>query len=230
MQRPINKNHTNSQLKTNKYTHLRSFTQSNTTSYAHAHCAQSCFPPNIARQLNIRLSRIAMSMVMAMYKQYRNGHRSYMTRAMFTLTSRDNPTTSHANVKLCDYPRDDRDSEGTNSRSENVTTQSKTSASSLMNAETDAGGMQMVSPSLAPSPRLVPDSSNSSIVGIDIANLLREPCKLLSTPTTTSKSFELSTVTMKLPHSNLTLYSIYSFSRSSTKSWHVMLCLASSVG
>jgi len=50
-------------------------------------------------------------------------------------------------------------------------------------------------------PRPVPDSCTSSIVGDGTAFLLREPCKLLSTPTATFKSFELSTVTIKLPHS-----------------------------
>jgi len=55
-------------------------------------------------------------------------------------------------------------------------------------------------------PRPVPDSRTSSTVGGGTAFLLRESCKLLSTPTTTTttfKSFELSTVTITLPHSNL---------------------------
>jgi exonuclease III len=69
-------------------------------------------------------------------------------------------------------------------------------------------------------PRLVPDSCTSSIVGGGTAFLLREPCKLLSTPTTTFKSFEMSTVTIKLPHSNLALYNIYRPPQSTTKSRH----------
>jgi len=49
---------------------------------------------------------------------------------------------------------------------------------------------------------------------------LHEPCKLFSTPTATFKSFKLSSVTIKLPHSNLALYNIYCPPQSSTKSWH----------
>jgi len=48
-------------------------------------------------------------------------------------------------------------------------------------------------------PRPVPNSCTSSIVGGGTAYLLREPCKLLSTHTATFKSFELSYVTIKLP-------------------------------
>ena len=69
-------------------------------------------------------------------------------------------------------------------------------------------------------PRLVPNSCTSSNVGGGTAFLIREPCKLLSTPTTTFKSFELSTVTIKLPHSNLALYNIYRPPQSTTKSQH----------
>jgi len=58
-------------------------------------------------------------------------------------------------------------------------------------------------------PRPVPNSCTSSIVGGGAAFLLREPCKLLSTSTTTFKSFELSSVTIKLPHPYLALYNIY---------------------
>jgi len=67
-------------------------------------------------------------------------------------------------------------------------------------------------------PRPVPDSCTSSIVGGGTAFLLREPCKLLSTPTATFKSFELSSVTIKLPHANLALYNIYRPPQSNTKS------------
>jgi len=47
-------------------------------------------------------------------------------------------------------------------------------------------------------PRPVPDSCASSIVGGSTAFLLRESGKLLSTPTATLKSFDLSSVTIKL--------------------------------
>jgi len=57
-------------------------------------------------------------------------------------------------------------------------------------------------------PRLVHDLCTFSIVGGGTAFLLREPCKRLFTPTNTFKSFELSSVTLKLPHSNLALTSI----------------------
>ena len=58
-------------------------------------------------------------------------------------------------------------------------------------------------------PRPVPDTCTSSVVGGGTAFLIREPCTLLSSPTTTFKSFEMSTVTLKLPHSKLTLFNIY---------------------
>ena len=58
-------------------------------------------------------------------------------------------------------------------------------------------------------PRPVSDTCTSSVVGGGTAFLIREPCTLLSSPTTTFKSFEMSTVTLKLPHSKLTLFSIY---------------------
>ena len=67
-------------------------------------------------------------------------------------------------------------------------------------------------------PRLVPDSCTSSVVGGGTAFLIREPCNLLSSPTATFKSFEMSSVTMKLPHSKLTLYNIYRPPLSSAKS------------
>jgi len=69
-------------------------------------------------------------------------------------------------------------------------------------------------------PRPVPDLCTCSIGGGGTAFLLCEPCKLLSAPTVTFKSFELSSVTIKLPHSNLALYNIYRPPQSSTKSRH----------
>jgi len=41
-----------------------------------------------------------------------------------------------------------------------------------------------------------------------------------STTTATFKSFELSSVTIKFPHSNLAFYNIYHPPQSNTKSWH----------
>ena len=67
-------------------------------------------------------------------------------------------------------------------------------------------------------PRPVSDSSSSSIVGGGTAFLLRDPFKLLSSPTATFKSFELSSVTLKLPQSNLSLYNIYRPPQSAAKS------------
>jgi len=69
-------------------------------------------------------------------------------------------------------------------------------------------------------PRPVPDSCTSSIIGGGTAFLLREPCTLLLTPTATFKSFELSSVTIKLPHFNLALYNIHRPPQSNTKSRH----------
>jgi exonuclease III len=69
-------------------------------------------------------------------------------------------------------------------------------------------------------PRPILDSNTSSIVGGGTAFLIREPCKLLSSPTATFKSFELSTVTIKLPHSNLAVYNIYRPPLSPAKSRH----------
>jgi len=69
-------------------------------------------------------------------------------------------------------------------------------------------------------PRPVPDSCTSSIFGGGTAFLLHEPCNHLPTPTATFKSFELSSVTIKLPHSNLALYNIYRPPQSTTKSQH----------
>jgi hypothetical protein len=59
-------------------------------------------------------------------------------------------------------------------------------------------------------PRPVSDTCTSSVVGggTRTAFLIREPCTLLSSPTTTFKSFEMSTVTLKLPHSKLNLFNI----------------------
>jgi len=54
-------------------------------------------------------------------------------------------------------------------------------------------------------PRSVPDSSPSWIVGGGTAFLLREPCKLLSLPTATFKSSELFSIPIKL----LTLFWFY---------------------
>jgi len=71
-------------------------------------------------------------------------------------------------------------------------------------------------------PHPVPDSCTSSIVGGGTAFLLREPCTLLSTPTATFKSFELSSVTIKLPHSNLALHNIYHPPQFNTNSRHSM--------
>jgi len=75
------------------------------------------------------------------------------------------------------------------------------------------------SPSLT-TPRPVPNSCTSSIVGGGTEFLLHKSCKLLSTPTTTFKSYELSSVTIKLTHSNLALYNIYRPPQSTTKSRH----------
>jgi len=69
-------------------------------------------------------------------------------------------------------------------------------------------------------PRPVPDSRTSSTVGGGTAFLLRESCKLLSSPTTTFKSFEMSTVTIKLSQSKLALYNIYRPPQSTAKSRH----------
>jgi len=66
----------------------------------------------------------------------------------------------------------------------------------------------------------VPDSCTSPIVGRGAAFLLREPCKLISTPTATFESFELSSVTIQLPHSNLALYNSYLPPQSNTISQH----------
>ena len=48
--------------------------------------------------------------------------------------------------------------------------------------------------------------------------LVREPCRLLSSPTATFKSFELSTLAIKLPRTNLALYNIYRPPQSTAKS------------
>ena len=67
-------------------------------------------------------------------------------------------------------------------------------------------------------PSLVLDSFLSSVIGGGTAFLIREPCNLLSSPTAIFKSFEMSSVTMKLPHSKLTLYNIYRPPPSAAKS------------
>ena len=68
--------------------------------------------------------------------------------------------------------------------------------------------------------RPVPDTCTSSVIGGGTAFLIREPCTLLSSPTTTFKSFEMSTVTLKLPHSKLTIFNIYRPPSSLAKSRH----------
>jgi hypothetical protein len=57
-------------------------------------------------------------------------------------------------------------------------------------------------------PRPVLDTCTSSVVD-SAAFFIRAPCTFLSPPTTSYKSFEMSTVTLRLPHSELTLYKIY---------------------
>jgi len=74
--------------------------------------------------------------------------------------------------------------------------------------------------SLAQLVLLVPDAFASSIVGGGTAFLFLEPGKFICTPTATLKSFEISTVAIKFPHSNLALYNIYRSSQSITKSRH----------
>jgi exonuclease III len=61
---------------------------------------------------------------------------------------------------------------------------------------------------LVSTPRPV-TSSKTSIVGGGTAFLVREPLSLLSSPTFTFKSFEVSTITLKLPQSKLTICNIY---------------------
>jgi len=65
-------------------------------------------------------------------------------------------------------------------------------------------------------PRPVPDSSTSLIVAQHFFSV-----SLLSTPTATFKTFELSSVTIKLPHSNLALYNTYCPPQS-----NIILCLS----
>lgn len=67
-------------------------------------------------------------------------------------------------------------------------------------------------------PRPVPPSCTSSVVGGGTAFLIRDPCTLLSSPTTIFKSFEMSTVTLKLAQSKLTLFNIYRPPSSTAKS------------
>ena len=58
-------------------------------------------------------------------------------------------------------------------------------------------------------PRPVSSSCTSSVVGGGTAFLLREPFKIISSPDITFKSFEMSTVTLKLPHSKLSHFNIH---------------------
>jgi exonuclease III len=67
-------------------------------------------------------------------------------------------------------------------------------------------------------PRPVSSSCSSSVVGGGTAFLIREPFTLISSPDTTFKSFEMSTITLKLPHSKLSLFNIYRPPSSSAKS------------
>jgi hypothetical protein len=67
-------------------------------------------------------------------------------------------------------------------------------------------------------PRPVSGSSSCSIVGGGTGFLVREPCKLLSSPSATFTSFELSTLAIKLPRKNLALYNIYRPPQSTAKS------------
>lgn len=69
---------------------------------------------------------------------------------------------------------------------------------------------------LISNPRPVSSSCTSSVVSGGTAFLIREPFTLISSPDTTFKSFELSTV--KLPHSKLSLSNIYRPPSSSAKS------------
>ena len=64
-------------------------------------------------------------------------------------------------------------------------------------------------------PRPAPiNATKSHIVGGGTAYLIREPATLLSTPTHSFKSFEMSSVTLKLFSSNLTVFNIYRSSSS----------------
>ena len=67
-------------------------------------------------------------------------------------------------------------------------------------------------------PRPVPPACTSSVVGGGTAFLIRNPCTLLSSPSTTFQSFEMSTVTLKLAQSKLTMFNIYRPPSSSAKS------------
>ena len=70
---------------------------------------------------------------------------------------------------------------------------------------------------LISNPRPVSSSCTSSVVSGGTAFLIREPFTLISSPEITFKSFDLSTVTLKLPHSKLSLFNIY-YPPSSAKS------------
>jgi hypothetical protein len=70
---------------------------------------------------------------------------------------------------------------------------------------------------LLSTPRLIPDSRTSSVVGGSAALLIRELCTLLCSPIIAFKSFQMSTVTLKYSHSKLTLFNIYRPSTSPAK-------------
>ena len=72
--------------------------------------------------------------------------------------------------------------------------------------------------SFVSNPRPGPPTCTSSVVGGGTAFLIRDPSTLLSSPTTIFKSFEMSTITLKLAHSKLTVYNIYRPPSSSAKS------------
>jgi hypothetical protein len=67
-------------------------------------------------------------------------------------------------------------------------------------------------------PRPVPPTCTSSVVGGGTAFLIRDPCTLLSSPTAIFKSFEMSTITLRLAQSKLTIFNIYRPPSSSAKS------------
>ena len=62
---------------------------------------------------------------------------------------------------------------------------------------------------LISNPRPVSSSTISSVVGGGTAFLIRQPCTLLTCPTPTFNSFEISGLTLKLSKSKFTVYNIY---------------------
>jgi hypothetical protein len=76
--------------------------------------------------------------------------------------------------------------------------------------------------SLISNPRPVSASKISSIVGGGTAFLIRQPYSLLSSPSYSFSSFEISNVTLKLPKGKLSVFNIYrpptSLSKSQNKS------------